>query len=84
MHLLGRINLILGLGNPLKEAARQAKKFAERALIGSMRMKKGVGPVSQARQAAERHRVLCGRYKLVGQERTKDRSIWSVDYGNKT
>ena len=43
----------LALGNPLKEAARQAKKFAEKALIGSMRIGKGVGPVSQAATGCE-------------------------------
>jgi hydroxymethylpyrimidine/phosphomethylpyrimidine kinase len=50
----------LALGSPLKEAARQAKKFAERALLGSMRVGKGVGPVNQAAAgAANRCRVLC-------------------------
>ena len=38
----------LASGSSLKEAACQAKKFAERALLGSMRVGKGVGPVSQA------------------------------------
>ncbi|MDD4162992.1 MAG: bifunctional hydroxymethylpyrimidine kinase/phosphomethylpyrimidine kinase, partial [Methanothrix sp.] len=38
----------LAQGVPLKEAARKAKRFAERALIGSMQVGKGVGPVSQA------------------------------------
>ena len=76
----------LALGSPLKEAARQAKKFAERALFGSMRVGKGVGPVNQAaylRQEANRYRVLCGRYKLVGQGCTKNCSSWSVDYGKR-
>jgi hydroxymethylpyrimidine kinase/phosphomethylpyrimidine kinase len=52
----------LALGSPLKEAARKAKKFAERALLGSMQVGKGVGPVSQVahlRQEANRYRVLC-------------------------
>ena len=56
----------LALGSPLKEAARQAKKFAERALLGSMRVGKGVGPVNQAaylRQEANRYRVLCDLWK---------------------
>jgi len=38
----------LALGCSLKEAARKAKRFAEQALSGSMRVGKGVGPVSQA------------------------------------
>ena len=52
----------LALGNPMKEAARKAKNFAERALLGSMQVGKGVGPVSQVahlRQEANRYRVLC-------------------------
>ncbi|MBN1234462.1 MAG: bifunctional hydroxymethylpyrimidine kinase/phosphomethylpyrimidine kinase [Methanotrichaceae archaeon] len=52
----------LAMGSPLKEAARKAKKFAERALLGSMHVGKGVGPVSQVahlRQEASRYRVLC-------------------------
>ena len=56
----------LALGSPLKEAAHQAKKFAERALLGSMRVGKGVGPVNQAaylRQEANRYRVLCDLWK---------------------
>lgn len=42
----------LALGLPLKEAARQAKRFAERALLCSMRVGKGVGPVNQAAAGA--------------------------------
>ncbi|MHB8117295.1 MAG: bifunctional hydroxymethylpyrimidine kinase/phosphomethylpyrimidine kinase [Methanothrix sp.] len=42
----------LALGCSLKEAARQAKRFAERALLGSMRVGKGVGPVNQAAAGA--------------------------------
>jgi hydroxymethylpyrimidine kinase / phosphomethylpyrimidine kinase / thiamine-phosphate diphosphorylase len=42
------LTTFLAMGSPLKEAARQAKKFAEKALLGSMRVGKGVGPVSQA------------------------------------
>lgn len=73
----------LALGNPLNEAAFLAKRFAERALIGSMRVGKGVGPVSQAAAGCEEPPGLCGRYKLVGQECEKDCSIWSVDYGKR-
>ena len=43
----------LALSYPLREAARMAKTFAERALIGSMRVGKGVGPVSQAAAGCE-------------------------------
>jgi hydroxymethylpyrimidine kinase/phosphomethylpyrimidine kinase len=56
----------LALGHPLKEAARKAKKFAEKALLGSMRVGKGVGPVNQAaylRQEANRYRALCDLWK---------------------
>jgi hydroxymethylpyrimidine/phosphomethylpyrimidine kinase len=42
----------LAQGFTLKEAARQAKRFAERALLGSMRVGKGVGPVNQAAAGA--------------------------------
>jgi len=42
------LTAFLALGSSLKEAARQAKWFAERALLGSMRVGKGVGPVNQA------------------------------------
>ena len=42
----------LAQGLTLKGAARQAKRFAEGALIGSMRVGKGVGPVNQAAAAA--------------------------------
>jgi hydroxymethylpyrimidine kinase / phosphomethylpyrimidine kinase / thiamine-phosphate diphosphorylase len=42
------LTAFLAKGAPLKEAARLAKEFAERALLGSMRVGKGVGPVSQA------------------------------------
>jgi hydroxymethylpyrimidine/phosphomethylpyrimidine kinase len=38
----------LAMGCPLKEAARRSKRFAEMALSGSLRVGKGVGPVSQA------------------------------------
>jgi len=43
----------LALGLTLKEAACQAKRFAERALLGSMRVGKGVGPVNQAAAGGE-------------------------------
>ena len=42
------LTAFLALGSSLEEAARQAKGFAERALLGSMRVGKGVGPVNQA------------------------------------
>jgi len=42
------LTAFLAQGNSLKEAALQAKRFAERALLGSMRVGKGVGPVNQA------------------------------------
>ena len=38
----------IALGSPLEQAARQAKIFATRALMGSMRAGRGVGPVDQA------------------------------------
>jgi hydroxymethylpyrimidine kinase / phosphomethylpyrimidine kinase / thiamine-phosphate diphosphorylase len=47
------LTAFLARGYSLKEAARQAKGFAERALLGSMRVGKGVGPVSQAAAAAD-------------------------------
>ncbi|MFZ3148992.1 MAG: bifunctional hydroxymethylpyrimidine kinase/phosphomethylpyrimidine kinase [Methanothrix sp.] len=46
------LTAFLALGRSPKEAARQAKQFAERALLGSMRVGKGVGPVNQAAAAA--------------------------------
>jgi hydroxymethylpyrimidine/phosphomethylpyrimidine kinase len=42
------LTAFLALGSPLEEAALLAKRFAERALLGSMRVGKGVGPVNQA------------------------------------
>ncbi|MDQ1262276.1 MAG: hydroxymethylpyrimidine kinase / phosphomethylpyrimidine kinase / thiamine-phosphate diphosphorylase [Euryarchaeota archaeon] len=45
------LTAFLAQGSPLEEAARQAKRFAERALLGSMRVGKGVGPVNQAAAA---------------------------------
>ncbi len=41
------LTAFLAQGGSLEEAARQAKGFAERALLGSMRVGKGVGPVNQ-------------------------------------
>ncbi|MCK9565832.1 MAG: bifunctional hydroxymethylpyrimidine kinase/phosphomethylpyrimidine kinase [Methanothrix sp.] len=49
------LTAFLALGRSPKEAARQAKLFAERALLGSMRVGKGVGPVNQAAAAANRY-----------------------------
>ena len=52
----------LASGTSLPQAARQAKRFAEYALSGSMRVGKGVGPVSQAaglRCEAKRYRSIC-------------------------
>ena len=43
----------LAQGCSLKDAACQAKRFAERALLGSMRVGKGVGPVNQAAACGE-------------------------------
>ncbi len=45
------LTAFLALGSSLEEAACQAKRFAERALLGSMRVGKGVGPVNQAAAA---------------------------------
>jgi hydroxymethylpyrimidine kinase / phosphomethylpyrimidine kinase / thiamine-phosphate diphosphorylase len=47
------LTAFLAQGFSLKEAAGQAKKFAERALLGSMRVGKGVGPVNQAAAGCE-------------------------------
>jgi len=47
----------LALGFALPEAARRAKGFAEMALLGSIRVGKGVGPVDQA--ANLRHEAEC-------------------------
>jgi hydroxymethylpyrimidine/phosphomethylpyrimidine kinase len=50
----------LALGCPLPDAARRAKRFAMRAILGSMRVGKGVGSVCQSahlRQEAKRLRV---------------------------
>ena len=58
----------LALGCSLKEAAQKAKKFAEKALRGSMRIGKGVGPVNQVaylREEANRFRVLCDMQKAL-------------------
>jgi hydroxymethylpyrimidine/phosphomethylpyrimidine kinase len=41
------LTCFLAKGFTLQSAARQAKSFAEKALIGSMRVGKGVGPVDQ-------------------------------------
>jgi len=46
------LTAFLAQGGSLKEAAHRAKGFAERALLGSMRVGKGVGPVNQAAAAA--------------------------------
>ena len=45
------LTAFLSLDSSLEEAARQAKRFAERALLGSMRVGRGVGPVNQAAAA---------------------------------
>jgi len=45
------LTAFLALGCTLEEAARRAKRFAERALLGSMRVGRGVGPVNQAAAA---------------------------------
>jgi hydroxymethylpyrimidine/phosphomethylpyrimidine kinase len=45
------LTAFLAMGYSLQEAARLAKRFAERALLGSMRLGRGVGPVSQAAAA---------------------------------
>ena len=45
----------LALGYSLPDAARLAKGFAERALLGSMRLGGGVGPVSQMAAVAAWH-----------------------------
>ncbi|MDD2836263.1 MAG: bifunctional hydroxymethylpyrimidine kinase/phosphomethylpyrimidine kinase [Methanothrix sp.] len=45
------LTAFLAMGISLEEAARQAKRFAERALLGSMRLGRGVGPVNQAAAA---------------------------------
>jgi hydroxymethylpyrimidine kinase / phosphomethylpyrimidine kinase / thiamine-phosphate diphosphorylase len=50
------LTAFLALGSSLEEAARQAKGFAERALLGSMRVGRGVGPVNQAAAAAAANR----------------------------
>jgi len=42
----------LAQGKSLQESARLAKMFAERALLGSMRLGRGVGPVGHASAAA--------------------------------
>ena len=52
----------LASGASLPQAARRAKRFAEYALLGSMRVGRGVGPVSQAyglRCEAKRYRAIC-------------------------
>jgi len=64
----------LCMGFSLSEAARNAKEFAKRALLGSFHVGKGVGPVNQAaylREEASRYRVLCDLQKavdLIGEE----------------
>jgi hydroxymethylpyrimidine kinase/phosphomethylpyrimidine kinase len=47
------LTAFLAQGFTLQDAARQAKRFAERALLGSMRVGKGVGPVNQAAAGGE-------------------------------
>ncbi len=52
----------LASGASLPQAASRAKRFAEYALSGSMRVGRGVGPVGQAagiRAEAKRHRAIC-------------------------
>jgi hydroxymethylpyrimidine/phosphomethylpyrimidine kinase len=46
------LTAFLAMGHSLQEAALLAKRFAERALLGSMRLGRGVGPVSQASAGA--------------------------------
>jgi hydroxymethylpyrimidine/phosphomethylpyrimidine kinase len=58
----------LCMGCSLPKAARNAKEFAKRALLGSFHLGKGVGPVNQAaylREEASRYRVLCDVQKAV-------------------
>jgi hydroxymethylpyrimidine/phosphomethylpyrimidine kinase len=58
----------LCMGCSLFEAARNAKEFAKRALLGSFHVGKGVGPVNQAaylREEASRYRVLCDMQNAV-------------------
>ena len=52
----------LASGASLPQAASRAKRFAEYALSGSMRVGRGVGPVGQAagiRAEAKRYRAIC-------------------------
>ena len=52
----------LASGTSLPQAANRAKRFAEYALSGSMRVGRGVGPVVQAaglRCEAKRYRAIC-------------------------
>ena len=52
----------LASGASLPQAARRAKRFAEEALSGSMRVGRGVGPVGQAaglRAEAKSYRAIC-------------------------
>ena len=56
------LTAFLASGSSLPQAARRAKVFAESALLGSMRVGRGVGPVSQAyglRCEAKRYRAIC-------------------------
>lgn len=56
------LTAFLASGCSLPQAARRAKMFAQEALLGSMRVGRGVGPVGQAsglRSEAKRYRSLC-------------------------
>ena len=56
------LTAFLASGCSLPQAARRAKRFVEYALLGSMRVGRGVGPVGQAahlRAEAKRYRSLC-------------------------
>lgn len=56
------LTAFLASGCSLSQAARRAKMFAQEALLGSMRVGRGVGPVGQAsglRSEAKRYRSLC-------------------------
>jgi len=56
------LTAFLASGASLPQAARRAKVFAEYALLGSVQVGRGVGPVSQAyglRCEAKRYRSIC-------------------------
>ncbi|MGB7544983.1 MAG: bifunctional hydroxymethylpyrimidine kinase/phosphomethylpyrimidine kinase [Methanothrix sp.] len=56
------LTAFLASGCSLPQAARRAKRFVEYALLGSMRVGRGVGPVGQAshlRAEAKSYRSLC-------------------------